>query len=153
MASNRHLGRIVALQSLYEYDFRSEETLDIDDIVARNLRQYEGVIGDSDFVYSLAHAVLDNQQTLDEYIQPAAPEWPVEQIARVDKIILRMSVSELMFKQDTPPKVVINEAVELGKRFGSDNSSKFVNGVLGTVYREHIGTEQETAESTEAPEG
>lgn len=153
MASNRHLGRIVALQSLYEYDFRSEETLDIDDIVARNLRQYEGVIGDSDFVYSLAHAVLDNQKTLDEYIQPAAPEWPVEQIARVDKIILRMSVSELIFKQDTPPKVVINEAVELGKRFGSDNSSKFVNGVLGTVYREHIGTEQETAESTEAPEG
>lgn len=152
MASNRHLGRIVALQSLYEHDFRSEETLDIDDIVARNLRQYEGVIGDSDFVYSLVNAVLDNQQTLDEYIQPAAPEWPVEQIARVDKIILRMSVSELMFKQDTPPKVVINEAVELGKRFGSDNSSKFVNGVLGTVYREHIGTEQETAESTEAPE-
>ncbi len=155
MASNRHLGRIVALQSLYEHDFRSDETLDIDEIVARNLRQYEGVIGDSDFVYTLVNTVLDNQQVLDEYIQPAAPEWPVEQIARVDKIILRMSVSELIFQQETPPKVVINEAVELGKRFGSDNSSKFVNGVLGTVYREHVGTEQqqEAAESTETTDG
>ena len=150
MASNRHLGRIVVLQSLYEYDFRAEESLDIDAVVERNLHQYEGVIGDNEFVFNLVHSVLDNQQTLDAYIQPAAPEWPVEQIARVDKIILRMSVSELLLSEDTPPKVVINEAVELGKRFGSDNSSKFVNGVLGTVYREQIETQrQQTSEPEE----
>jgi len=143
MASNRHLGRIVVLQSLYEYDFRAGESLDIDVVVERNLHQYEGVIGDNEFVFNLVHSVLDNQQTLDTYIQPAAPEWPVEQIARVDKIILRMSVSELLLSEDTPPKVVINEAVELGKRFGSDNSSKFVNGVLGTVYREQIETQRQ----------
>ncbi|PSO44305.1 transcription antitermination factor NusB [Candidatus Saccharibacteria bacterium SW_7_54_9] len=149
MASNRHLGRIVVLQSLYEYDFRAEESLDIDAVVERNLHQYEGVIGDNEFVFNLVHSVLDNQQTLDAYIQPAAPEWPVEQIARVDKIILRMSVSELLLSADTPPKVVINEAVELGKRFGSDNSSKFVNGVLGTVYREQIEAQRQ---QTSAPE-
>lgn len=147
MASNRHLGRIVTLQSLYEHDFRSDESLDINDIAERNLGQYEGVIGDRDFVFSSVRTVLDNQEKLDEVIQPAAPEWPVEQIARVDKIILRMAVSELLFQQETPPKVVINEAVELGKRFGSDNSSKFINGVLGTVYREHLGTKQAKSES------
>ncbi len=150
MASNRHLGRIVALQSLYEFDFRSDETLEINEIIKRNLDQYEGVIGDSDFVSTLVHIVLDNQERLDEVIRPAAPEWPVEQIARVDKIVLRMAIGELLFQKDTPPKVVINEAVELGKRFGSDNSSKFINGVLGTVYREHIESEQETSQSESA---
>lgn len=142
MASNRHLGRIVALQSLYEYDFRvSEEKLDIADITARNFTQYEDVIDDEAFVYDVTKTVVTHQDDIDELIQPAAPEWPVEQIARIDKIVLRIAVAELCYLQETPPKVVINEAVELGKRFGGDNSSKFINGVLGTVYREHIETQ------------
>lgn len=140
MASNRHLGRIVVLQSLYECDFRSDEKLDLQAITKRNLEQYEDVIGDVEFIFALAETTQNHQSELDKIIQPAAPEWPIEQIARVDKVILRMAVAELLYIKDTPPKVVINEAVELGKRFGSDNTSKFVNGVLGTVYREHIET-------------
>ncbi len=138
MASNRHLGRIVAFQTLYEYDFRSSDGSRPDAIVIteRNLDQYSKVVGDSAFVHDIVKNVLKGQKKLDGILGPAAPEWPVEQIARVDKIILRMGIYELVIKGETPPKVVINEAVELAKSFGGENSSKFVNGVLGTVYRE-----------------
>ncbi|MEX0919539.1 MAG: transcription antitermination factor NusB [Candidatus Saccharimonadales bacterium] len=140
MASNRHLGRIVALQSLYEYDFRSDEKLDISQVTDRNLTQYEDVIDDKDFVHNLTSSVVDKLDEIDAIIGPAAPEWPIEQIARVDRVILRMSVYELALDKETPPKVVINEAVELAKSFGGDNSSKFINGVLGTVYSERVET-------------
>jgi N utilization substance protein B len=138
MASNRHLGRIVAFQSLYEYDFRgaTKSKLNLKKIVERNLGQYKDAIDDTKFVYALVEGVASKQKKLDALIGPAAPEWPVEQIAQVDKIILRMAVYELSLIDDTPPKVVINEAVELAKSFGGENSSKFINGVLGTVYRE-----------------
>ncbi len=142
MASNRHLGRIVAFQSIYEYDFRGakESGLKLKEIVNRNLGQYGKAIDDTKFVNSLVKGVVEKQAALDELIAPAAPDWPVEQIARVDKIILRMAIFELTQElpagKETPPKVVINEAVELAKSFGGENSSKFVNGVLGTVYRE-----------------
>lgn len=136
MASNRHLGRIIALQSLYEHDFREAEKPKLADITKRNLEQYHQVIDDTDFVYDLVNGVHKHQKKLDGIIGPAAPDWPVEQIARIDKILLRLGVYELVVKKDVPPKVVINEAVELAKSFGGENSSKFVNGVLGTVYRE-----------------
>lgn len=134
MASNRHLGRIVAFQSLYEYDFRlgSDNEVNATAVTKRNFKQYGKTIGDKDFVFDLVAGVIKDQQALDGVIGPAAPEWPVEQIARVDKTILRMAVYEL--KGETPPKVIINEAVELAKSFGGENSSKFVNGVLGTIY-------------------
>lgn len=139
MSSNRHLGRIVALQTLYEFEFRTESndtTTDINAILANNLNRYDSAIDDKDFVSSLTLGVLENQADLDAKIQPIAPEWPIEQIARVDRNILRIGLYELLFKADTiPPKVAINEAVELAKAFGSDNSSKFINGVLGTAYR------------------
>lgn len=139
MASNRHLGRIVALQVLYEYEFRlqaDDETVNIEDILARDLKRYESAIDDKEFVESLVHGVLEKQAELDAKIQPIAPDWPIDQIARIDRNILRIGVYELLFRAETiPPKVVINEAVELAKAFGSDNSSKFVNGVLGTAYR------------------
>lgn len=139
MASNRHLGRIVALQTLYEYEFRvqsNDETATMDGILARNLERHESVIQDKDFVHSLVAGVIASTSDLDGKIQPIAPEWPIEQVARVDRSILRMGLYELLFSADkVPPKVAINEAVELAKAFGSDNSSKFVNGVLGTAYR------------------
>lgn len=139
MASNRHLGRIVALQSLYEYEFRisSEDTsASIDEILSRNLERYEDEIDDKDFVASLVNGVLENQAALDDHIRPLAPEWPLEQIARIDRNILRLGLYELLYRaQQVPPKVAINEAVELAKAFGSDNSSKFINGVLGTAFR------------------
>lgn len=139
MASNRHLGRIVALQSLYEYEFRiqSDDTsVDIDEILTRNLDRYDTAIEDKTFVTKLVKGVLKVQSDLDSKITPIAPDWPIDQIARIDRNILRIGVYELLHLADVvPPKVAINEAVELAKAFGSDNSSKFVNGVLGTAYR------------------
>lgn len=139
MASNRHLGRIVALQTLYEYEFRvqaGDNSVDITEILDRNFERYESAIDDRTFVDALVRGVLDATTDLDAKLQPIAPEWPIDQIARIDRATLRIGLYELLHSADTvPPKVVINEAVELAKSFGSDNSSKFVNGVLGTAYR------------------
>jgi N utilization substance protein B len=139
MASNRHLGRIVALQTLYEFEFRTEcgdTSVDVAEVLGRNLARYETAIDDTDFVDALVRGVLAEQTGLDEKIQPIAPDWPIEQIARIDRNILRIGLYELLNQAEiVPPKVAINEAVELAKAFGSDNSSKFVNGVLGTAYR------------------
>ena len=136
MASNRHLGRIVAMQTLYEYEFRKLEMgADLDEILERNLHEYDENIDDKDFVRELVHNVLKRQDDIDNIIGPAAPEWPIDQIARIDLAILRIGVYELAVARDVPPKVAINEAVELAKAFGGENASKFVNGVLGTIYR------------------
>lgn len=139
MASNRHLGRIVALQTLYEYEFRTElgnENIEYIDILRRNMTEYSSSIEDVDFVNRLVAGVLQNTKELDEKLQPLAPDWPLATIARIDRTILRIGLYELSYSADkVPPKVVINEAVELAKAFGSDNSGKFVNGVLGTALR------------------
>ena len=139
MASNRHLGRIVALQTLYEYEFRvqaDDSSVKRDEILERNFSRYESAIEDKSFVQELVDGVIENQAGLDETIQPLAPEWPIAQIARIDRTILRIGLYELLHRAEkVPPKVAINEAVELAKAFGSDNSSKFINGVLGTAYR------------------
>jgi N utilization substance protein B len=151
MASNRHLGRIVALQSLYEYEFRTQSedsTVSIDEILERNLARYEDMIDDKAFVEELVKGIIADQTDLDDKIRPIAPDWPIEQIARIDRAVLRMGLYELLkLGEVVPPKVAINEAVELAKAFGSDNSSKFVNGVLGTAYRTLIGGEPESAKS------
>lgn len=151
MASNRHLGRIVALQTLYEYEFRvqsNDSTVKIDNILSRNLDRYETTIDDKDFVEKLVRGVIDERDNLDAKIQPIAPDWPIEQIARIDCNILRIGLYELLHQADLiPPKVAINEAVELAKAFGSDNSSKFINGVLGTAFRTLV--EDTTDGSTE----
>ena len=138
MASNRHLGRIVALQTLYEYEFRhsDEVSVDVQAVIIRNLERYKDEIGDTKFVHSLVDGVLSRTTELDVTLQPLAPDWPLAQVARIDRNILRIGLYELLHCQDTvPARVAINEAVELAKSFGSDNSSKFINGVLGTAYR------------------
>ena len=151
MASNRHLGRIVALQSLYEFEFRTQSedaTANIDEILGRNLERYETAIEDKEFVGDLAKGVVARQAELDGQIQPIAPDWPIDQIARVDRTILRIGLYELLhLAAVVPPKVAINEAVELAKAFGSDNSSKFINGVLGTAYRTLVEGKSDNAES------
>jgi len=151
MASNRHLGRIVALQSLYEYEFRiqsEDASADIDEILGRNLERYETAIDDKQFVSDLVKGIIAEQTDLDAKIQPIAPDWPIEQIARIDRTILRMGLYELLHLSElVPPKVVMNEAVELAKAFGSDNSSKFVNGVLGTAYRTLVEGASDNAKS------
>lgn len=129
---NRHLSRVIIMQTLYEWDFRPESS--IDDIKQRNIDNYEED-ADTDFIDQTIKGVIDNVKEADELIVKAAPEWPLEQISTVDKTILRIAVYEILHSDDVPPKVSINEAVELGKTFGSENSSKFINGVLGTIYR------------------
>lgn len=140
MASNRHLGRVIVLQSLYEYELRTlagDPDVDLDTVIAKNIAPYEKTLGDTEFVYNLAHKVVENFETLDETLQPMAPEWPISAISAIDRNVLRIGLYELSECRDTiPPKVAINEAVELAKGFGSENSSKFINGVLGTAYKE-----------------
>jgi len=144
MASNRHLGRIIALQTLFEQDFREsgsgDTSFDLNAVLARNIARYDTTVDDKDFVERLVHGVTTRAAELDAVLQPIAPEWPIAQIARMDRVILRLSLYELLHEKDVPPKVVINEAVELAKAFGSENSSKFVNGVLGTALRDRDGT-------------
>jgi transcription antitermination protein NusB len=142
MASNRHLGRIIALQTLYEQEFRQDcqdDSLDLEAVLGRNIARYEETVDDREFISELVKGVDAKREELDAVLQPVAPEWPIDQIARMDRIILRMGTYELLHGKDVPPKVVINEAVELAKSFGGDNSSKFVNGVLGTVLRNRDG--------------
>lgn len=140
MASNRHLGRIIVLQSLYEREFREnagDKSVDLDLIIAKNIEPYSKTLGDTEFVYSLAQGVQKNLEDLDNVLRPLAPEWPLETIAAIDRNILRIGLFELAeCREKVPPKVAINEAVELAKAFGSENSSKFINGVLGTAYRQ-----------------
>ena len=152
MASNRHLGRVIVLQSLYEYELRTQAKdpdVELDLIVAKNIEPYEKALGDTEFVYNLARKVRENAETLDKVLAPLAPEWPIESIAAIDRNVLRMGLYELSECRETiPPKVAINEAVELAKEFGSENSSKFVNGVLGTAYRK-LKAEEENNGSKE----
>lgn len=149
MASNRHLGRIVALQALYEYDFRlrSGDKPVMADLIERHLGRYKETIDDLAFVEELINGVIANSDELDAQIQPLAPDWPLEQIARIDHAILRLAFFELFMrkKAQVPPKVTINEAVELAKSFGADNSSKFINGVLGSAWRQAHPEEAEPA--------
>ena len=138
MASNRHLGRIVALQTLYELDFRREAgdtSIDLGLVLKRNISRYESTVDDVFFIEQLVRGVTQRETELDEELRPLAPEWPLEQIARMDRAVLRIGLYELKYEDDVPPKVVINEAVELAKAFGGDNSSKFINGVLGTALK------------------
>ncbi|MDQ3158692.1 MAG: transcription antitermination factor NusB [bacterium] len=138
MSANRHLGRIVALQTLYEEEFRikaNDKTLDTSEVLDRNISRYKS-LDDVEFVKSLVSGVRENQESLDEALQPLAMQWPLDQIARMDRIILRMGAYELThMSKMIPPKVAINEAVELAKAFGGDNSSKFINGVLGSLFK------------------
>ena len=139
MASNRHLGRIIALQTLYEQELRAEaddKTFDVNKVLDRNIVRYQDMLDDVAFIKQLVAGVIKQAPKLDKQLQPVAPEWPIDQIARMDRLILRIGLYELENEDDVPPKVVINEAVELAKAFGGDNSSKFVNGVLGTLLRE-----------------
>lgn len=150
MASNRHLGRIVALQTLYEQDFRrdcEDDSLDLGEVLARNISRYDETIEDKAFIEQLVHGIDKRQAEIDDIIRPLAPEWPIEQIARMDRVVLRIGVYELNWEPKVPPKVAINEAVELAKAFGGDNSSKFINGVLGSVLR----AKEEASEKPKKP--
>lgn len=152
MASNRHLGRIIALQTLYEQDFRrsvQDDSFSLAAVLERNIARYKDMVDDTDFIERLVHGVTEKESELDDVLQPIAPEWPIDQIARMDRAILHIGLYELTYFKETPPKVVINEAVELAKAFGGDNSSKFVNGVLGTALRANGETQEPATQKTQ----
>jgi N utilization substance protein B len=150
MASNRHLGRIIALQTLYEQELRQaadDPSFDVNEVLERNVHRYKDMLNDVAFVKQLVAGVSRQAAKLDAALQPVAPEWPIDQIARMDRLVLRIGLYELENEADVPPKVVINEAVELAKAFGGDNSSRFVNGVLGTLLRQRDGAAEPVAKA------
>lgn len=136
--ANRHLSRSIAVQVLFEWDFRGAKKEDISSILQHSIEEFGPGLKDTTFVKSLVMGVLDEQDTIDGIITKAAPEWPLEQITNVDRNVLRLGIYELRYGNydEVPPKVAINEAIELAKSFGGGSSGKFVNGVLGTIYRE-----------------
>lgn len=133
----RHIARSIALQSLYEWDFYGRKG-NLEEAVERNLKEFAPELDETELTRRIALGVAEQSDKLDAIIQKAAPDWPIEQIALVDRNVLRIGLYELLFSnpQEVPPRVAINEAIELAKGYGGVNSSRFINGVLGTVYRE-----------------
>ena len=141
--ANRHLSRSIAMQSLYEWDFAGKDNSQLTEVLSRNIKEFAPGLDSVEFIERLVKGVVENLDKLDKIISKSAPEWPIEQITIVDRNILRLGLYELLLgdRQEVPPKVAINEAIELAKSFGGESSGKFINGVLGTVYRE-IGEPQ-----------
>lgn len=135
--ATRHLIRTIVLQSLYEWDFYRREA-DLIAIMERNLAEFGPGIDEPDFAWRMVKGIVEHLKEIDAVIARVAPEWPVDQIAPIDRNVLRIGLSELLYAdhKEVPPKVAINEAIELAKGYGGVNSPRFVNGVLGTVYRE-----------------
>ncbi len=136
--ASRHLARSIALQTLYEWDFLGQEPTKLEEIAKRNLAELAKGLKDTDFVYELINGVKKHIDKIDKIISKAAPQWPLDQIGVVDRNVLRLGLYELLFgdKDAVPPKVAINEAIELAKAFGQESSGRFVNGVLGTIYKQ-----------------
>jgi N utilization substance protein B len=136
--ASRHLSRSIAMQILYEWDFYGKKPEDLEKIKERNIEEFGAGLDNTKFISDLVEGVKTHISEVDKIISKAAPEWPIEQITIVDRNVLRIGLFELIYesKEEVPPKVAINEAIELAKSFGGENSSKFINGVLGTVYKE-----------------
>jgi N utilization substance protein B len=136
--ANRHLSRSIVLQTLFEWDFAVEKDTSPEEMLCRNIEEFGPGLDDGAFMKELFLGVVKKKAIIDEIIEKAAPDWPLDKISVVDRNILRIGLYELLFGDRTqvPPKVAINEAIELAKSFGGENSSKFINGVLGGVYKE-----------------
>jgi len=136
--ANRHLSRSIAMQSLYEWDFKGMDMDELDEVVKRNIEEFGPGMEEADFIWQIVNGVIENLSKLNKIIEKSAPEWPLDQITVVDRNVLRIGLYELLLgnRKEVPPKVAINEAIELAKTFGGESSGKFINGVLGTVYRE-----------------
>ena len=135
--ASRHLSRSIVMQSFYEWDF-SGKSKDLKNIVEKNIKEFGPGLEDPSFLWQLVNGVKERLTQIDKIIEKAAPEWPLDQITIVDRNVLRLGLFELLYskKEEVPPKVAINEAIELAKTFGGESSGKFINGVLGTVYKE-----------------
>ncbi len=135
--SNRHLARILVLQTLYEWDFYHGER-EVLEILERNLRDWAPQLEEKDFTRELTNGFFEHREEIDEIISKFAPDWPLQKITPVDRNVLRIGTFELLYNFEIPSKVAINEAIELSKTFGGESSGKFVNGVLGAVYRDQL---------------
>jgi len=135
---SRHLCRSIALQSLYEWDFYDKDNSKLAAIVSQNAKEFGPGLDSTEFIKDLVKGVVKHADKLDNIIEKAAPQWPLEKIAMPDRNVLRLGIFELLYGDynEVPPKVAINEAIELAKTYGGPSSGKFVNGVLGTIYRE-----------------
>ena len=151
--ASRHLSRCIAMQSLYEWDFWGQDDKRLESILKRNIKEIGPGIEDVGFIHDLVEGIMKHRKKIDEIIKSSAPAWPLEQVALIDRNVLRLGIYELLWgnRKDVPPKVAINEAIEVAKRFGGDNSGKFINGVLGTIYRE-IGEPEKDQTSKESKE-
>jgi len=136
--ASRHLSRSIAMQSLYEWDFKEQNPATLEDIINHNVAEFAPGMESANFIKNLVNGAIGRIREIDQIIEKAAPQWPIDQIAMVDRAVLRLGIYELLFgnHDEVPPKVAINESIELAKTFGGDASGKFVNGVLGTIYRE-----------------
>lgn len=143
--SSRHLSRTIALQTLYEWDFsrleKESNRDELKEIIKRNSEEFGMIDEDNKFSEELTFGIIDNLEKIDGHIKKYAPQWPLEQITLVDRNILRIGVYELAISNNTPPKVAINEAIEVAKAFSGINAGKFVNGVLGAIYEKIKGKE------------
>jgi len=148
--ASRHLSRSIVLQSLYEWDFYDKKPV-LKNIVERNIKDFGPGLEEVDFVWQLIEGIEKHMPDIDKIIEKAAPEWPIAQISMVDRNVLRIGLYELLYadKEEVPPKVAINEAIELAKTFSGQTSGKFVNGVLGTVYKQLGGDEQKAENKKE----
>ena len=126
------------MQTLYEWDFRKKGNENLSELIEKNIKEFGPGMDDDAFVSALVKGTVSNQEKIDPIIEKCAPEWPLDQVTVVDRNVLRLGIYELLFGnyEDVPPKVAINEAIELAKSFGGESSGRFVNGVLGTIYRE-----------------
>jgi len=138
--SSRHLARSIAMQTLFEWDFRGQPSAVLPAILEHNLKEFGPGLEEGGFAQELINGVVDHQKEIDEMVAKYAPEWPIAQITIVDRNILRIGVFELKISQNVPPKVAINEAIELAKSFGGPSSGKFVNGVLGSMFKDMQAT-------------
>jgi N utilization substance protein B len=125
------------MQSLYEWDFYAKKPV-LKEIVERNIKEFGPGLESVEFIWQLIDGISAHLEEIDKIIGKAAPEWPLEQIGIIDRNVLRIGLFELLYakKEEVPPKVAINEAIELAKSFGGESSGRFVNGVLGTVYKQ-----------------
>ncbi len=145
--ATRHLVRTVILQTLYEWDFYHQKH-EIDKILERNLTEFAPGIDEPEFAWKILKGVMGHLPAIDKVITKAAPEWPLDKIAVIDRNILRIGLYELLYADpnEVPPKVAINEAIEMAKNYGGPNASRFVNGVLGTIFRELHPEAEEAAQ-------
>ncbi len=152
--ANRHLSRSIVLQSLFEWDFSNLKPAQIKSVVERNAQEFAPGMKDISFAEHLTNEVISKKKDLDTIIEKAAPDWPIDKINGVDRNVLRVGLCELLFsdRNEVPPKVAINEAIELAKTFGGETSGKFVNGVLGAVYKE-LGEPGKDQQSTKGLKG